>query len=281
MAAQARKVNWFAIWVSVGVVVALVLVAWLVIFLNNQQSGGGGTGETPTASNIDSSTGAIKVGSGEQTMDTYIDFMCPICNQFEQSYGEAIQGLVDDSTITLGIHPIAILDSKSQGTEYSTRAANAMYCVAVADADAVVPFMQAMYANQPQEGSTGLTDKQILAIASGVGVSGIDDCVNSGRYSDVRHDHDREDPRAARRRRNRHADDRDQRPGHLELDAACAGRPRVALRARVVALRDALRHALSRRRAPSRGFAPRRGAQPLSRREAPGSPPRPRFAEAS
>jgi protein-disulfide isomerase len=184
MAGQTRKVNWFAIWVSVGVVVALVVVAGLVIFLNNQEKGGGGTGETPTASNIDSSTGAIIVGTGEQTMDTYVDFMCPICNQFEQAYGAAIQGLVDDGTITLGIHPIAILDNKSQGTEYSTRAANAMYCVAVADADAAVPFMQAMYANQPQEGSTGLTDEQILQIASSAGVTGIDDCVNSGRYSE-------------------------------------------------------------------------------------------------
>lgn len=184
MAGQPRKVNWFAIWVSVGVVVALVLVSWLVITLNNQSQGGGGTGQTPTASNIDSDTGAIKVGTGEQRMDTYIDFMCPVCNQFEQAYGDAIQGLVDDGTITLGIHPIAILDRSSQGTKYSTRAANAMYCVAVADADAVMPFVKAMYANQPQEGSTGLTDAQILQIASSAGVTGIDDCVKSGRYSD-------------------------------------------------------------------------------------------------
>ena len=91
-------------------------------------------------------------------MDTYIDFMCPVCNQFEQLYGEAIDGLVDDGTITLNIHPISILDRASQGTEYSTRAANAMYCVAAADADASVPFMQAMFANQPAEGSTGLTN---------------------------------------------------------------------------------------------------------------------------
>ncbi len=185
MARQPRKVNWFAIWVSVGVVVALVLVAWLVIALNNQAKGGGdGTGATPTASNINSETGAIKVGTGASTMDTYIDFMCPICNQFEQSYGTAIQGLVDDGTITLGIHPISILDRSSQGTKYSTRAANAMYCVAVADADAVMPFLKAMYANQPQEGSTGLTDAQILQIASGAGVTGIDECVKTGRYSD-------------------------------------------------------------------------------------------------
>jgi len=109
--------------------------------------------------------------------------MCPICNQFEQSYGETIQGLVDDGSVTLNIHPISILDRSSQGTKYSTRGANAMYCVAVADAEASVPFMQAMYQNQPQEGSTGLTDEQILGIAKGVGVTGIDDCVNSGRYS--------------------------------------------------------------------------------------------------
>jgi protein-disulfide isomerase len=183
MAAAARKVNWFAIWVSIGVVVALVVVAGIVVLLNNQATGGGGTGETPKASNINSDTGAILVGTGDSTMDTYIDFMCPICNQFEQAYGEAIQGLVDDGTITLGIHPIAILDDKSQGTEYSTRAANAMYCVAVQDAEAAVPFMQAMYQNQPQEGSTGLTDEQILQIASGAGVTGIDSCVKDGRYS--------------------------------------------------------------------------------------------------
>ena len=58
-----------------------------------------------------------------------------------------------------------------------------MYCVAVADGTAAVPFMQALYANQPAEGSTGLTDDEILEIASDVGVDGIDDCVTSGKYS--------------------------------------------------------------------------------------------------
>ena len=88
-------------------------------------------------------------------MDTYIDFMCPVCNQFEQVVRRGDPGPRDDGTITLNIHPISILDRASQGTEYSTRAANAMYCVAAADGDAAVPFMQAMFANQPAEGSTG------------------------------------------------------------------------------------------------------------------------------
>lgn len=178
--AQQRKVNWFAIWISVGVVVALVVVAGLVVWMNSASTG---PGEAPQASNIDAETGAIAVGDGSNQLDTYIDFMCPICNQFEQIYGETIEGLVDDGSVTLNIHPISILDRASQGTEYSTRSANAMYCVAVADAEASVPFMQAMFANQPAEGTQGLTDAQILEIASGVGVTGIDDCVDDGRYS--------------------------------------------------------------------------------------------------
>ena len=153
-------------------------------------------------------------------MDTYIDFMCPVCNQFEQAYGEAIQGLVTDGTITLNIHPISILDRASQGTEYSTRAANAMYCVAAADGTAAVPFMQAMFANQPEEGSTGLTDDQILAIAELAGVTGIDACVNDGEYSEFVTAMTEKTPVAARCQRHRHADDRDQRRGHRELDAA-------------------------------------------------------------
>lgn len=183
MAEGPRKVNWFAIWVSVGVVVALVLVAVLVVTLNNQSSDPQ-PGQTPSAANIDAETGAILVGDGEGRLDTYIDFMCPVCNQFEQVYGEEIAGLVDDGTITLGLHPISILDNRSQGTEFSTRSANAMYCVASTDADAVLPFMNAMFANQPSEGTPGLSDDEILQVAESVGVTGIDSCVNDGQYAD-------------------------------------------------------------------------------------------------
>jgi protein-disulfide isomerase len=182
MAEGPRKVNWFAIGVSIAVVVVLALVAVLVVSLNNQAENPD-PGQTPAASNIEGDTGAILVGDGENRLDTYIDFMCPICNQFEQVYGAAIQGLVDDGTITHGIHPISILDSRSQGTEFSTRAANAMYCVAEADAEASVPFMNALFQNQPAEGTSGLSDEQLLQIADTVGVTGIDACVNDRTYA--------------------------------------------------------------------------------------------------
>ena len=180
MASTARRTNWFAIWVSVAVVVALVLVAVLVVWMNNTAND---PGPAPQSATINAETGAIAVGEGEGSMDTYIDFMCPVCNQFEQIYGSAIEGLVADGTITLNVHPISILDRLSQGTDFSTRAANAMYCVAEADGTAALPFMQAMFENQPAEGSAGLSNEEMLAIAADSGVTGIDACVNDGEYS--------------------------------------------------------------------------------------------------
>ena len=177
--AAAGKTNWFAIWVSVAVVAVVALVIALVVWMNNAATD---PGTPPSGSGVNQETGAVVVGSGEQTLDTYIDFMCPVCNQFEQTYGDEILDLVNNGTITLNVHPIAILDRYSQGAQFSTRSANAMYCVAEKSPDAAVPFMQAMFKNQPAENSTGLTDDQILEIAKSVGVEGIDSCVTDGTY---------------------------------------------------------------------------------------------------
>jgi protein-disulfide isomerase len=175
----ARKVNWFAIWISVGVVVALVVIGGVVVFANNAANG---PGTAPQASNINADTGAITVGTGPDTLDTYVDFMCPVCNNFEQTYGSSIQSWVEDGSITLNIHPISILNRLSNGTSYSTRAASAMYCVAAANPDATLPFLQALYAQQPQENSNGLTDDQLIAIATSVGVTNASDCITAGTY---------------------------------------------------------------------------------------------------
>ncbi|MDX2376605.1 DsbA family protein [Microbacterium sp. LRZ72] len=179
MAAGAGKKNWFAIWMSVAVVVVLVGAGAVVVWMNNQASA---PGPAPDAAIVNEETGAIAVGDGETVVATYIDFMCPICNQFEEIYGETLNELVADDSITLEYHPVAILDNVSQGTEYSTRAANALYCVAESSPEAVTPFVQAMYANQPAEGSAGLTDEQIIEIAETAGATGVTECIEGGTY---------------------------------------------------------------------------------------------------
>lgn len=177
----AGKTNWFAIWVSVAVVVVIVAIGGIVWYSNSQATA---TGPAPESSAINEDTGAIAVGDGPNTVDTYVDFMCPICNNFEQTYGSTLQQLASDGTITLNIHPISILDRASQGTEYSTRSANAMYCVAADDPANALPFLQALYENQPAEQSTGLDDATLTSIAEGVGASdSVASCIADGTYS--------------------------------------------------------------------------------------------------
>ncbi|GAA3025248.1 DsbA family protein [Microbacterium dextranolyticum] len=177
--AAAGKTNWFAIWVSVAVVAVVAVVIALVVWMNNSATD---PGTAPSSSGVNQTTGAISVGTGEKTLDTYVDFMCPICNTFEQTYGGEILDLVNAGTITLNIHPISILDRASQGTQFSTRSASAMYCVAESDPKAAVPFMQAMFAKQPQENSAGLTDEQITDIAKSVGADSAASCITAGTY---------------------------------------------------------------------------------------------------
>lgn len=181
MAAVRKSTNWFAIGITAAVVVVVLIVGGVVWFANSQATS---PGTLPQSSAVNTDTGAIAVGTGEKTVDTYVDFMCPVCNSFEQAYGPTLQQLVDDGTITLNIHPIAILDRLSQRTQYSTRSANAAYCVAVDDPANVSAFVKEMYAQQPKENTSGLDDATLASIATTAGASdAVASCISDGTYT--------------------------------------------------------------------------------------------------
>lgn len=182
MATAVRKTNWFAIWVSVAVVAVLIAVAGVVIAMNHKASG---PGADPTGSIIDTGNGAVTFGKGPNTIDTYIDFMCPYCNEFEQSEGASIQQLINAGKVTLHVHPVTILNNSSNPAGYSSRAAGAFYAVAAADPGNAYAYLQALYANQPKEGSAGLTDEQLVEVAQKAGVtmtSGLKQEITSNKY---------------------------------------------------------------------------------------------------
>lgn len=179
-----KRRNWFAVWVSVGVVVALLAVTGLVVWMNNTASA---PAVAPAASNVDQETGAVSFGTGPDVVETYVDFLCPYCGQFEEAEGETIGDLVNDGSITLEIHPVAILDRYSAGTEYSSRSAAAFYAVAEADPDNAYAFFEALYANQPAEGTAGLTNEELVSLAEDSGVdmtSDLEAAILEGTYVD-------------------------------------------------------------------------------------------------
>ena len=175
----AEKRRAVTIWTSVGVVVFLViagLIGWGV--LAGQKDDTSAAATPPGA--VDDGT-AFAVGKGPVNVDIYEDFMCPICHQFEQQSGATLTQLVTAGKVTVRYHPIAILDDKSNGTKYSTRAAGA--AAAAAESGKFDAYHKALFENQPEEGSNGLDNAKLVELgkAAGLGDS-FASAVNDGKY---------------------------------------------------------------------------------------------------
>lgn len=115
---------------------------------------------------------------------TYVDYLCPFCGQFETANGAFLEELVASGQATLEVHPVTILDRLSQGSEYSTRAASAAGCVAEYAPESFLDFNAAMFAQQPAEGTRGLTNDEIAEIAATAGADSdeVASCIRDARY---------------------------------------------------------------------------------------------------
>ena len=177
---MAKQNNRFVIYTTAAAGVMILVVVAVVVFLNGRATTF--TGDAPNADNVNPETGAITIGDGSVRIDTWVDFMCPGCGAFESRYGEHLVDLADGGKITLTITAVAALDRVSQGTEYSTRSANALYCVAEQNQDAVIPFFQSLFENQPAEGTAGLDDETLIQLAAVAGAEDAGDCIRDRPY---------------------------------------------------------------------------------------------------
>ncbi|MFJ4211009.1 DsbA family protein [Paenarthrobacter sp. NPDC089675] len=111
----------------------------------------------------------------------YIDFICPICKRFETTYGDSLTKLRNDGKISLEYRALGFLDQQST-TNYSSRAANAAACVVNSSPEKYADFFNLLFERQPAEGSAGISDKDLKAMATEVGAANIDSCVDSKQY---------------------------------------------------------------------------------------------------
>ena len=182
-----------------GVLVVVVVVA--LVILNFAQPGGRGP--------LNMLSDGIKVGTGLKAVQTpglpanskpvpsatnppavidiklYVDYLCPNCGTFEKKNGDQLRAWVKSGAATIEIHPIAVLTTKSAGTQYSLRAANAAACVAEFSPNHFFDFNDALFIDQPKEGSAGLTDQQIETRATEAGVTDmlqVSRCIKERRF---------------------------------------------------------------------------------------------------
>jgi protein-disulfide isomerase len=123
--------------------------------------------------------------SGILDIQVYVDYLCPFCGDFEKTNGQYIASLIENGKTTVETHPMAILDRLSQGTKYSTRAANAVACVANYSPDQFYDFNTLMFMNQPAENTVGLSDDELIKFTTQAKVdaaSVISTCITDQKF---------------------------------------------------------------------------------------------------
>src|SRR5829696_277651 len=139
-------------------------------------------GSTPQAVTLENGV-AVGRPDARAVIDLYEDPQCPACREFEQQVGPSVAEWVASGSSKVNYHVISFLDRAST-TRYSSRAANAFYCAA--DAGVFVRYHDLLYAAQPEEGSAGLSDEQLVQFGRQAGATSdsFAQCVTTGRYSD-------------------------------------------------------------------------------------------------
>ncbi|MGR0158821.1 DsbA family protein [Paenarthrobacter nitroguajacolicus] len=111
----------------------------------------------------------------------YIDFICPVCKQFETAYGESLTNLRNEGKISVEYRALGFLDRQST-TNYSSRAANAAACVVNSSPEKYAEFFNLLFERQPAEGGAGISDNDLKKMATEIGAANIDSCVDSKQF---------------------------------------------------------------------------------------------------
>lgn len=108
----------------------------------------------------------------------YVDVNCVHCANFEQTHGEQIKTWLDEGAITFEYRNVAFLDGNSR-TQYSSRSAAALACVADSSPEAYWDFSAALFGNF-QNGE--LSDEELADMAAQAGAGDISACLEEGTF---------------------------------------------------------------------------------------------------
>ncbi|MCX6467641.1 MAG: thioredoxin domain-containing protein [Pseudonocardiales bacterium] len=164
-----EKDNRRTTFIAVSTLAVVALIVGVVVLLTRDT----GAPVVPTYT-ATASEGVVTAGNGPIVVDVYEDFLCPVCERFEERYGEELTTALNEGRITVRYHGVSILDELTDPPGFSTRAANAALCAT--DAGVFPAYHARLFDEQPAEGSAGLTDAQLVAFGTDLGVD-IGQCV--------------------------------------------------------------------------------------------------------
>jgi protein-disulfide isomerase len=150
--------------VTAVVVGVLLIVVAVVVAVQAGRDTTGEAGAVPSGA-VEEYALAMGASDASVTVTVYEDPMCPYCGLFEQASSDTLKKYADSGDVQVRYHMVSFLDSAST-SDYSTRAANALGVVLdTAGPEVAVDFHDALFENQPPEGSAGLSDDQLVELA--------------------------------------------------------------------------------------------------------------------
>lgn len=212
-AAQAAQEKRKSLMVKLGVIGAVIVVIALVFVLifQNQNNEVSDTGAAPKGGNA---AGGITLISDTELADTsgvsvdinqvgepknvaspeprdlqigaqgepvkltiFADANCVHCATFESQYGSQIGQWLADGQVTVEYRTVGFLDGSSP-TNYSSRAANAMACVADAAPASYLDYIEAVWANHA---NGEMKNAELAQLASDHGAE-VSDCIDKGTF---------------------------------------------------------------------------------------------------
>lgn len=120
----------------------------------------------------------------------YVDYQCPVCQGFDVPNSAQMRSWVDTGAATVEIRPISFLDRASLN-QYSSRAANAAFCVANFEPDSFFDLHTILMEEQPAEGIEGHSDNKLFEFATraGAGSQEVKGCIQAKSFADYIEQH--------------------------------------------------------------------------------------------
>ena len=211
-AAQKRKSLMVKLGVLAAVVVVVALVVVLIVQNNNAkisetgsapQGGNAAGGILLTSPTTVADTSGVKIDNTNLVLNSdrpttpepseltvgakgepvnvtlYVDANCVHCAEFESTYGPQLKQWLADGKITLEYRNVGFLDGGSP-SNFSSRGANALACVADQSPAAYLDFATALWGHYDQ-GEMKNAELSDMAVAAGASDS-VESCIDKGTF---------------------------------------------------------------------------------------------------
>jgi protein-disulfide isomerase len=168
------------------IVVAVLVAAFAVVYVVLDRNSGTPTPPATYPVAVDGVVVTAGQPTAPVTLDVYEDYLCPYCERLENRSCGDIATALNEGKVKVNYHALTILDERSSPPGYSTLAANAALCAVPAG---IWPaFHERLFAQQPAEGSAGLTAAQLTQIGTELGAGqGFGACVEGNAQAPAIH----------------------------------------------------------------------------------------------